>query len=105
MQGFGAEGVGEMHAELGAADGKMDDLADGGVAQVVGRAERSAARESAARRPRWRPRVAVWGAAGAAALSAAGCRRRQRRGEEEIVRAKNKFCRDACFIIGGVPCR
>ena len=37
MQRLGSEGVGEMDAECGTADGEVDDLADGGVAQVVGR--------------------------------------------------------------------
>ena len=34
MERFGAEGIGEMDAERRAAEGEMDDLAEGGVGEV-----------------------------------------------------------------------
>ena len=37
VQGLGAEGIGEVYAQRRAADGEMEDLAHGGVAQVVER--------------------------------------------------------------------
>jgi len=36
VEGAGAKGVREMDAELGATGGEVDDLAEGGVAEVVG---------------------------------------------------------------------
>ena len=35
VEGFEAEGVGEMDSQGGSADGEMNDLPDGGVAQIV----------------------------------------------------------------------
>lgn len=35
VERLGSEGVGEMDTERGAADGEVNDLADGGIAEVV----------------------------------------------------------------------
>jgi hypothetical protein len=37
VESFGSEGVGEMYAQRCAADGEMKDLANSGVAEIVGR--------------------------------------------------------------------
>ena len=37
MEGFGSEGVGEMDADGGSADGEVDDLPESGVGEVFRR--------------------------------------------------------------------